>query len=96
MSYKLKPLNELKDFISINGHLPNIPNAAEVDQENGISLGEMNTKLLEKVEELTLYIIKQEESAEGLRAANEEIKNTLETQDAQLKLLIEKVNELSK
>ena len=42
-----------------NGHLPNIPSAAEVE-ENGINLGEMQGKLLQKIEELTLHIIQLE------------------------------------
>ncbi|WP_320052057.1 hypothetical protein [uncultured Acetobacteroides sp.] len=56
--YQLKPLAEVEQFITTNGHLPEVPTAKEVEQ-NGVSLGEMNTKLLQKVEELTLYIIKQ-------------------------------------
>jgi hypothetical protein len=54
--YKLTPLNELEQFITQNQHLPNVPSAAEVE-ENGILLGEMNAILLQKVEELTLYIL---------------------------------------
>ena len=50
------PLPDLEKFIKTNGHLPSIPTAAEVEQ-NGVSLGEMQKKLLEKVEELTLYTI---------------------------------------
>jgi hypothetical protein len=56
--YTLKPLEELSSFIKTNKHLPNIPTAKEVEI-NGIELGEMNAKLLEKVEELSLYIIQQ-------------------------------------
>lgn len=55
-NYKLMPLNELEESINKNKHLPNIPSAAEVEKE-GISLGDMNKRLMEKVEELTLYII---------------------------------------
>ncbi|MBL0145855.1 MAG: hypothetical protein IPP48_08925 [Chitinophagaceae bacterium] len=55
-NYKLMPLNELEKSININKHLPNIPSAAEVEKD-GISLGDMNKRLMEKVEELTLYII---------------------------------------
>ena len=51
------PLDELEKSISINKHLPNVPSAADVTAANGIEVGEMNRKLLEKVEELTLYII---------------------------------------
>ena len=57
--YNLLPLSEVEQFINENHHLPNIPSAAEVE-ENGINIGEMNTKLLLKVEELTLYIIQME------------------------------------
>jgi len=47
---------ELEKFILTNKHLPNIPNAAEV-AKNGIELGDMQKRLTEKVEELTLYIL---------------------------------------
>jgi len=56
--YNLTPLNELESFIKENKHLPEIASAKEVE-ENGVKLGEMNTKLLQKIEELTLYIIDQ-------------------------------------
>jgi len=54
--YKKLSLSELEKFIQKNDHLPNIPEAKEV-KENGIELGVMNAKLLEKIEELTLYLI---------------------------------------
>jgi hypothetical protein len=54
--YNLLPLNEVAQYIKQNNRLPNIPSAAEVES-NGIELGEMNAKLLQKVEELTLYIL---------------------------------------
>jgi len=57
--YPLMPLNEVEQFITENQHLPRVPSAAEV-AVNGINLGEMNNILLEKVEELTLYIIQLE------------------------------------
>jgi hypothetical protein len=66
--YSLLPLSELEKYISANGHLPNIPKAEEVVKE-GIDLGEMNAKLLEKVEELTLHSIelnKKNESQQKL------------------------------
>jgi hypothetical protein len=55
--YQLMPLEELQKSIQQNKHLPNIPSAAEVTAANGIDVGEMNRKLVEKVEELTLYIL---------------------------------------
>ena len=70
-SYELKPLSAVADYIQQNRHLPNIPSAEEVSK-NGIALGEMNKKLLEKVEELTLYAIKQNEETKELKKQNEE------------------------
>jgi hypothetical protein len=58
-TYVLMPLDELKSFLEINRHLPNVPSAKEYE-EKGVDLGEMNRVLLEKVEELTLYIIQLE------------------------------------
>nr|WP_299213931.1 tail fiber protein [uncultured Allomuricauda sp.] len=57
--YDLKPLEEVQNYIEEHGHLPNIPPATEME-ENGIQLGEMNMKLLEKIEELMLYTLEQE------------------------------------
>ena len=57
--YNLPTLQEVEKHIAENGHLENIPNEEEV-LKNGINLGEMNAKLLQKIEELTLYVIEQE------------------------------------
>ncbi|UOY08370.1 tail fiber protein [Muricauda sp. SCSIO 64092] len=57
--YDLKSLKEIQDHIKAHGHLPNIPSAQEME-ENGIELGAMNMKLLEKIEELTLYTLQQQ------------------------------------
>lgn len=57
-NYNLKSLEEVEKHINENGHLPNIPSAKEV-VENGINVAEMDAKLLEKIEELTLYSIEQ-------------------------------------
>jgi len=67
--YHLKPLNEIEEFIKINKHLPEIPSAKEVEA-NGVALGEMQAKLLQKVEELTLYMIE-------LKKENDTIKKKL-------------------
>ncbi len=69
--YNLKPLEEVQSFINRNGHLPGIPSATEVE-ETGIEVGEMNILLLEKVEELTLYIIEQEERIKALEEQMED------------------------
>lgn len=54
--YQLKSIDELENFIKQNKHLPNIPSADNVLCE-GVNIAEMDAKLLEKVEELSLYII---------------------------------------
>ncbi len=64
--YKLLPLGDLASFIKKNKHLPNIPAAAEVDKE-GMELGDMQRRMMEKIEELTLYIIKQQKEIDDLR-----------------------------
>ncbi len=58
-NYNLPSLTEVEKHIVANGHLKGIPSANEAE-EKGILLGEMNKKLLQKVEELTLYTIQQE------------------------------------
>lgn len=68
-SYKLRSIQEMKAFIETNHHLPGVPSAAEV-KENGIELGMTNKILLEKIEELSLYIIQLElrlQSLENLK-----------------------------
>lgn len=63
--YKLISLAEVQDHIDKKGHLPGLPAAADV-QDVGIELGEMNRLLVEKIEELTLYILQQEERIKAL------------------------------
>lgn len=65
-SYKLIPINELDSFLRLNKHLPEMPSEKDVI-ENGISLGEINTRLLQKVEELTLYIIDLQKQIDELK-----------------------------
>jgi Leucine-rich repeat (LRR) protein len=64
--YKLRPLKEVESFIKTNGHLPEIPSAKEVAKE-GIDLGAMDAKLLQKVEELTLYVIELKKENELMK-----------------------------
>jgi len=72
--YNLISLPELKLFVKENRHLPDIPSAAEV-QEKGIDIGEFQNLLLQKVEELTLYIIQQQEEINRLNAEIKSLKN---------------------
>ncbi|MBI2259630.1 MAG: hypothetical protein HYU67_12140, partial [Flavobacteriia bacterium] len=65
-NYKLMPLKELENFIIHNKHLPNIPSAQVIEKE-GITVNETNRILLEKIEELTLYVIQQQKEIEELK-----------------------------
>lgn len=75
-SYQLKPLSEVEKYIRANGHLENIPSEAEVIN-NGVAMGEMQSKLLQKVEELTLYIIEQNKKIEALDKENKILQQKL-------------------
>jgi len=65
--FKLPTLKEVENHINEKGHLKDIPSAKEVEK-NGISLGEMDIKLLQKIEELTLYTIQQQKEIEELKS----------------------------
>lgn len=58
--YNLTSLDSLRTYIKENKHLPNVPTTEQVEQE-GVKLSEMNILLLQKVEEMTLYILELEE-----------------------------------
>ncbi|BFM44833.1 hypothetical protein CFS9_34740 [Flavobacterium sp. CFS9] len=75
--YDLPTLAEVEKHIKEKGHLENIPSEKEV-LENGISLGEMNAKLLQKIEELTLYSIQQSKEIELLKEENKSFKTLAE------------------
>lgn len=68
--YNLISLAELENFVIENNHLPGIPTEEEV-KNNGVSVGEMNSKLLQKVEELTLYVIELNKKIEMLKSKPE-------------------------
>lgn len=74
--YQLPPLAAVENYVNKHQHLEGIPSAAEVEKE-GIDVGEMNKKLLAKVEELTLYLIEQNKKI----AALEEWKKQQETKE---------------
>ncbi len=74
--YELMPLDELKAFIEVNKHLPRVPTVAEVTQE-GINMTTLQMRLLEKVEELTLYTLSQQELIEKQGALIEELQKQL-------------------
>lgn len=84
-SYQLTPLKEVEVFIDNHGHLEGIPNAEEV-RNNGISIGEIQSKFLQKIEELTLYAIDQQKQIDVQR---EEI-SFLKSQIEELKSILKK------
>jgi len=73
-NYELPTLQEVENHIKEKGHLKDIPSADDV-KENGINLGEMNAKLLQKVEELTLYLIDQNKKIEELTGKVQRLEN---------------------
>lgn len=74
--YELKPLKEIENYIEVNKHLPDIPSAKEV-KENGMNVGEMQSKLLKKIEELTLYMIKMQKENTEMSRIIEKIKERI-------------------
>ena len=75
--YYLKSFKELSDFIKVNNHLPNIPSAKDVES-NGIELASLQVKLLEKIEELTLYILQQQKIIEDQNNSTKQLKQEIE------------------
>ena len=73
--YKLKPLEEVESFIKSNKHLPGISSAEEA-KEKGIDLGNSQTALLQKVEELSLYLISEKKDLENAAEEIEKYNNT--------------------
>lgn len=68
-TFKLKSLKEVEKFIKENKHLPDVPSTSDVTK-NGIDLAETQAILLQKVEELTLYIIQQQKEIDKLKKGN--------------------------
>lgn len=69
--YKLRPLDEVETFIKTNKHLPEIPSAKQMEAD-GVNVAEMNKLLLQKVEELTLYVIDMNKEMNVLKEKNKE------------------------
>jgi len=71
---RLTPLTELEESIRQQKHLPDVPSASEI-QSKGLDLGQMQVKLLKKLEELTLYVIDQDKKLKALSKENSELKD---------------------
>lgn len=71
--YNLMDLKALKEYVNTNKHLPDIPSAEEIET-NGVKLGETTSLLMQKIEELTLYIIQLEERIQTLEGGEGDLK----------------------
>ena len=72
-NYQLRSLQDVYSFVKEHGHLPEIQSAADM-QQNGVNMSEFQIQLLQKIEELTLYVIKQEQTIQELRTELETLK----------------------
>jgi hypothetical protein len=82
--YQLPSLKKTEQHIKEKGHLLGMPSAEEV-KTNGVDLGEMNAKLLEKIEELTLYLIGLDKKVNTLSSENKELKDLLLKSNTRIK-----------
>ncbi len=87
-TYELKNLSEVESFINKNKHLPDVPSEQEV-KEKGVNLGQMDAILLQKIEELTLYLI-------GQNKTQKELMNTIQSQQTEIKNLKKEISSLKK
>ena len=71
--YKMLSLEEVEKFVKANKHLPNVPSAEEMSK-NGLDIVTSDSKLLEKIEELTLYMIEMNKEIKALKAENVKLK----------------------
>jgi hypothetical protein len=83
-NYYLRPLSEVNSFIGLHGHLPGMPSAADVQLNGGFEMGRLNILLLEKIEELTLYSIQQENKISSLQTK-------IDSQQSQIELLEKRI-----
>ena len=86
-SYELRTLNELERYVQANQHLPNIPSAKQIEKD-GQDVGDLQLKLLEKIEELTLYTIQQQKLLDNQQKQLAEQQNEID----QLKRNLESTN----
>jgi trimeric autotransporter adhesin len=80
--YQLTPLQDVEQYIKANKHLPNVPSADEV-VASGIDMAKMDAKLLEKIEELTLYMIQIKKENEKLQQQNNALSTRLQLLEKQ-------------
>ncbi|PWH84769.1 hypothetical protein [Brumimicrobium oceani] len=91
--YNLIPLNKVKSFIEENGHLPNVPSAQEIEAD-GVNLGEAAKTSMEKIEELTLYLLEINDKVENQEELLNEQSKLLRQQNETIRLQQELILEL--
>jgi hypothetical protein len=93
--YKLLPIEHVANYVQENKHLPDMPSANEM-VKNGVSMGDMQVKLLQKVEEQTLYIIGLNKEIVEQQKDRKTLEDRLAKQENQYNALLEKVEMLTK
>jgi len=82
--YQLRPIDELNQFIKENQHLPNVPSADTI-KNTGVNMADFSGRLLEKIEELTLYTIQQEDTISQLKDLIDQQSELVKAQDKRLR-----------
>ncbi|NAY93459.1 hypothetical protein GTQ34_16225 [Muricauda sp. JGD-17] len=92
--YQMPDLSEVEKYIQAKGHLKDIPTAEEV-RKNGFLIGDMNTRLLKKIEELTLYTIAQQKALEEQKQKNWNLEKKYKELEKRLGSLEESIKNLT-
>ena len=79
-NYRVPSLEEVSDYVTREHHLPGIPSQSEVEK-NGVSLGDVQSKMLAKLEELTLQVIQLNEKTKRLELENEQLRNRMSNKE---------------
>lgn len=93
--YPLPSLSEVESYIQLNKHLPDIPSAEEMIK-NGIKVGELQMKLLQKIEELMLYVIEQQKFIKAKKEIEQLLETEISIQNKYLENLEERIAKLEK
>jgi uncharacterized protein YaiE (UPF0345 family)/FtsZ-binding cell division protein ZapB len=93
-AYRLPDLSSTSAYIKAYHHLPGIPSAKQIE-DKGLNIGDMEKKQMQKIEEITLYLIQAEKSIDELRNQNEQLQNEMENYN-QVQVALEKEVKLLK
>jgi hypothetical protein len=85
--YRLWSLEEVDRYVRANKHLPGVPSASDVVSE-GVDVGQMQAKLLEKIEELTLHVIQLEKNNQKMQQRNQQLEQNQQKMQKQLRKLV--------